>query len=241
MDIPRHLKAIYNQLTGRNENNTNSDTNQVFDAMLRATRSTMKTIDAKSRCDVLKSLRRERIGTSNVEHLIKKLCIYKDGREFKKSVINRVKELVMREKKNDAYTEYRRLKKEDNKIWRECRTLIVGPTRDRYVESWRQYIVSYSKSSEEKGQKKVDWLISKWQSRDEVIPDVYEGVNIAGDDVFPIEFECNPRLYGGVEVTDTERAALMLPSKFGLFEDVSVTKCRVQLEEALNKLRWNRM
>ena len=242
MDIPRHLKAIYNQLDGRNENNTNPVTNQVFDAMLRATRSAMRTVEAKGRCDVLKSLRKERIGTTNVEHSVKKLCVYRDGQGFKVSVMNKVKDMVMREKNNDAYTEYRRLRKEDNKIWRECKKLITGPVRDRYVSSWRLFITSYSKSSEEKGQKKIDWLVSKWRSKDEDVPDVLEGVKIgSGDDGFPREFECNPRLYGGVNVSDAERAALMLPPKFGLFEDVSITNCRIQMEEALNKLRWNRI
>ena len=33
----------------------------------------------------------------------------------------------------------------------------------------------------------------------------------------------------------------MFPPKFGLLEDISVTNCHIQLEEALNKLRWNRL
>ena len=46
------------------------------------------------------------IGTTNVEHLIRKLCVYRDGREFKVSVINKIVDTVMREKVNDAYPEY---------------------------------------------------------------------------------------------------------------------------------------
>ena len=56
------------------------------------------------------------------------------------------------------------------------------------------------------------------------------------DSVFPPEFTNEPRLYGGVEVDGSEKSALMLPPKFGLLEEVDVTKCRVQLEEAMNKL-----
>ena len=69
---------------------------------------------------------------------------------------------------------------------------------------------------------------------------MYKGVHMKIDDgVFPPEFMNEPRLYGGVDVDESEKRALMLPPKFGLLEEVNVTKCRVQLEEALNQLRWN--
>ena len=33
----------------------------------------------------------------------------------------------------------------------------------------------------------------------------------------------------------------MLSPKFGLMEDISIINCRIQVEEALNKLRWNKI
>ena len=70
---------------------------------------------------------------------------------------------------------------------------------------------------------------------------MYEGVQIRSEEEYPPEFANEPRLYGGVVISENEEAALKLPPKFGLFEDVSMVQCRIQLEEAVNKLRWNRI
>ena len=97
------------------------------------------------------------------------------------------------------------------------------------------------KKIEDHEHKKVEWLVSKWKRGEEVIPEVYEGVTIVSEEAFPIEFDNEPRLYGGVDISDSEKTALKLPPKFGLLEDVNVTQCRIQLEEAINKLRWNKI
>lgn len=57
----------------------------------------------------------------------------------------------------------------------------------------------------------------------------------------PPEFSSLPRLYGGVQLDEEEKVALELPVKYGLYRKVSVTQCKIDLEEALNKLRWNKI
>ena len=241
MVIPRYLQAEYRPLSaGGDDNSNNFDTNQVYNAMLRATTGSINVVKCRSRCDVLKSLKKEGVGTSEVEGLVKKLCVNGRKEMFKNSVVDRVKQIVMQEKINDAYSEYRKSVQEGNQIWKECKKVITGMVRGRYLERWRVYIGQVKKKMEREGQKKTEWLISKWRRKKDDVPEVYKGISIKGeDDGFPPDFNSEPRLYGGVEIDEAERAALMLPPKFGLFEEISVTKCRVQLEEALNKLRWN--
>ena len=59
--------------------------------------------------------------------------------------------------------------------------------------------------------------------------------------LLPLYFAHDCRLYGRVEVNDNEKEALLLPPKFGLFEEIDIKKCRIQLEESVNKLRWNKL
>ena len=53
------------------------------------------------------------------------------------------------------------------------------------------------------------------------------------------EFSKGPRIYGGVEVDTEERAALDLPPGFSLYEKLDENKMRIDVEECINKLRWN--
>ena len=162
MMIPQYLHATYRQLAGC-DNNNNSDTNPVYNAMLRATKSSLEVAECRSRCNVLKSLKKQRIGTSGVESLATRMCRYKDSeRMFKNSVKKKIVKIVMSEKLNDAYTEYRDCRRKDNKIWKESKKEIKGVVRREYLKKWRRYMKEVSKILEKKESKKVEWLLSKW-------------------------------------------------------------------------------
>ena len=171
-----------------------------------------------------------RIGTVSVENLTKRLCSHPE-KDFKGAVKD------MRERLNDAHNEYRRSKREDNEVWREEKKYIIGETMRGYLATWRTYVGRVKKKLKEDADKKVDWMVTKWRRND--VPDMYEGIKIKANDV-PV-FDNTPRLYGGVSIDENEKAVLLLPPKFGLFEKIGVVQFRIQLEEALNKLRWNKL
>ena len=191
---------------------------------------------------MLKSLKKQRIGTSCVESLATRICRYKDSdRVFKNSVKEKVVKIVMSEKVNDAYAEYRLCRRKDNDIWKESKKKIKGEVRRKYVKEWKRFMKVMLKRLENKENKKVEWLVSKWKREDLEVPEVYEGITIKSEEEYPPEFDNDPRRYGGVILHEDEQVALKLPPKFGLTEEVNVTECRIQLEEALNKLRWNKI
>ena len=66
--IPQYLHAIYRQLAGCHNNN-NSDTDPLYKAMVRATESSQEVAESRVRCTVLKSLSKNKIGTSCVKSL----------------------------------------------------------------------------------------------------------------------------------------------------------------------------
>ena len=59
------------------------------------------------------------------------------------------------------------------------------------------------------------------------------------DEELPDEFESTTRVYGEVQIDEDERAALELSPKFGLFRRLSAERGKIDVEESLNKLRWN--
>ena len=54
------------------------------------------------------------------------------------------------------------------------------------------------------------------------------------------EFNSEPRIYGGVEVSQKEGGVLELPPKYGIFGRVTKVDTLISMEEAINKLRWKK-
>ena len=77
------------------------------------------------------------------------------------------------------------------------------------------------------------------QSSDNVdnIEKVFECV-VTGDRQLPPAFSSEPRVYGGVSVTDEEKKALNLPPKFTIYEKIDKEKCFVEIETMVSKYMW---
>ena len=113
--------------------------------------------------------------------------------------------------------------------------------RTRYIELWRDFIYSFKHKVKEDSQKKVEWLVKKWKPENEKVPDVLRGIAIRiQDNEITEEFTSEPRIYGNVLLNNGERKALSLSPRFGLLQTINVRECVVNVEEAINKLRWNR-
>lgn len=215
----------------------NTDLTKVYEAMLRTTNAYIKMVKCKTKVYTLRTLRKRKIGTNCVENLTRKLCSHPE-KEFKLSARVKIIQIVMTEKLGDAYQWYKQRRFESNKIWREAKKIICGETRDNFRIVWRRYVSQVVEKLENNAEKKIEWLTSKWKQK-EIIPDMYEGVVIKTDNI-PV-YDNSPRIYGGVEVTEDEKAALLLPPKFAIYEEINITECRIRVEESLNKLRWNKL
>ena len=55
------------------------------------------------------------------------------------------------------------------------------------------------------------------------------------------EFSSEPRQYGNVSLSENEVKVLSLPPKFGMYRKIDQVQCKIDVEESLNKLRWNRI
>ena len=216
----------------------NINPTQVYESMLRTTKTYVNMLKSKANIQLLKELTKHRIGTTTVENTIRKLCSHPEG-EFHTKTRLKILDMVMKEKLSDAYRCYRKKKYESNKIWRESRTIIKGNMRGEFLNTWRRYVTRKRKEIIDDVDKKVEWLKSKWK-QEEVIPKVYEDIIIDPEDT--IVYDNSPRVYGAdIDLTEEEKAVLSLPPKFAMFEKIDLTECRIRTEEALNKLRWNRL
>ena len=129
--------------------------------MIRATISSINEIQCRKRCDILRSLKKEGVGTSEVEGPTKKLRVNRENKNLKNTLVDRVKKIVMKEKLNDTYAEYRHSVYEDSETWKQLKKAITGTARVGYLRQLRSFVGRYNKKVKEDGQKKVECLVSK--------------------------------------------------------------------------------
>ena len=150
----------------------------------------------------------------------------------------KIKIKVMSAKIASAFTETKRRTYESRKIWKETKKLIPNRLLKGYLDVWRKHLKKCEKAVADKHNKKIAWLESRWSKTKQIIPEVVRDVRVA-DDNLPEEFESTPRIYGGVQLDEDEKAALVLSPKYGLYRELRVEQTNIDVEEALNKLRWN--
>ena len=210
-----------------------NDQNQVLDAMICATKHTIKTFKCRSRCWLLSILRREGVGTNEVEHGVGNVA-RQLGRTARQRMITR----IMRGKVGDAYNDLRRAEYENRMNWKRQKEIIPREVRNEYMNCWRQFMKQYGDWLRWKRETKVKWLISKWRKED-IVPDEVRGIKL-GDAELEDEFNSEPRMYGGVNVNDQMKEVLTLPPNYGIYGKVTKVDTMISTEEALNKLRWRK-
>ena len=206
---------------------------QIVTAMLQATKNSEKQARFTLVIKLLKTLKRKQIGTNSVEFGVNKTCsVLSDSAKMT------IKMKIMTAKIADAYAKLREATFRKRRVWRESRRIIPGTLLAGYMHIWREHIERCKRLITAKHAKKIVWLEKRWKKMCAAVPEVVRSIRIADDDL-PAEFESTPRIYGGVQIDEDERAALELSPKFGLFRQLNVEKGKIDVEESLNKLRWN--
>ena len=108
-----------------------------------------------------------------------------------------------------------------------CRKRIPGYLLQGYLHLWRNYTSQFRTSVSKRHAQKLSHLKTKWQKK-VICPDEIRGISLIPDmNVLPPEFSSEPRLYGGVELDEGEKLVLELPVKFGLYQKLNVTQCKI--------------
>ena len=180
-----------------------------------------------------------KIGTNEVENQVKSMCKFMKDKE---TLV--VKKKIMRSKINDAFRGLKAEEKENKYVWRNAKKLLKDNIRTEYLEVWKEYTAQYRRLRNEKNRKKVVWLGKKWRSNDVQrntgIPDVIRNVVVQDEELSP-EFTSEARMYGNVVLSKEEKEAVKIPPNFGIQSSIDTKEVMVSVEEALNKLRWNRI
>ena len=234
MSIPNIL-----QVELKNLSTTVNCPNRANEAMIRAITSSIGKMKSWNKCKILTELKKNKIGTNDVEHGIKRMC----GKMSQYGQME-VKLRIMRSKIGDAYKIYRQQRKRDGRTWKKTKKLLTGEVRQKYIEIWKRCTRGYGEKLAKNRESKLSWLKKKWKNATEGekmgINDTVKDVVIK-DEVLTEEFTSEPRKYGNVAIENKQWTVLTLPPKFGLYKKVKVRDIIISLEEALNKLRWNRV
>ena len=123
-------------------------------------------------------------------------------------------------------------------IWRNNRRFIPGNMINAYIFEWREVMRREKQKIINAHNSKFEHLKRKWGKR-QIAEEIYRGVVIGDVDLNKDEFTSSPRVYGGVQIDNDEEEALSLPPSFGIYQKINKDKCKIDVEESLNKLRWN--
>ena len=147
-------------------------------------------------------------------------------------------EKVMKWRLRDARRSMDEAKRENTRVWREAkRVLSYHRVRDEYLAIWRREKEQYRLHLRELLRSKVSVLVQRYSRNNDVSDSVRD--IIVGDQQISDDFSTEPRCYGGVELTEDERATLSLPPKYAVYSKVDTTDCAAQVEKGLAKLRWS--
>ena len=209
------------------------DKDLIITAMIQATKDSVQQIRHSQVIKLLKALRDIHIGTNAVEFGVNKTCsMLSDNAKLT------VKMKIMNAKISDAYRELRKATFRKRHTWRESRKVIPGTLLACYMQIWKEHARKCKQAIAKKHEKKIAWLEKRWSKKGAEVPKYVRDIRVADDDL-PSEFESTPRVYGGVQLDEDEKAALALSPKYGLYRSLNVAQGKIDVEECLNKLRWN--
>ena len=201
---------------------------------MRSTKNTMRSVRARKICDFLVRLKQLKMSTPEVESNIKRTCRLLNEREKQY-----VKMKIMRKKIADSFECLRSERKNTSRLWKMDKKVIPITIRADYLHRWRSYTELYKRQLSEHFDKRVTWILKKWRSKTQTSPNVVRDI-IVNNVELTEEFASDPRKYGEVTLTEEHEMVLRLPPKFGLFRKINPIQCKIDTEEALNKLRWTK-
>ena len=145
---------------------------------------------------------------------------------------------VMKRRTKDALDVFRMMSRENDRVWEVNRKFIPESLMNDYMYEWRQMMRRETTEIVQKHERKFEHLCKKWD-RKKKVPTVYKGVRISDDTIDMDEFTAEPRIYGGISLSENGRAALSLQPGYGVYGKINIDRLRIDSEECANKYRWN--
>ncbi len=165
---------------------------------------------------------------------------------------------VMNMKAEDSQVQCTRERKELTEVWKrnidvlnryELRTPIHSIAKSEMKYMYKNY------KNEKK--RKIEFLINKrdklnnkkndtlntrnlgqhCENIDNDINKILDSV-VTSSQTLPPEFSSEPRIYGNVDVSEEEKAALRLPPKFTIYDKIDKQECMVEIETMVSKYMW---
>ena len=212
-----------------------SNPEMVEEVIKRGIDQTMKLVTSRNVFEMMRKLKRGKVGTNEVMCLSGRMCS-RLGNSRRETLVD----TVMKWKVRDARKQFNRDRYENTKVWREIKPILHehGVTR-QYEELWAQQKEKFHTEERRRVNKKVSFLREKYTAA--AAPRDYSqvhGVDVTDTDI-PEDFESTPRLYGTCSIDDNETALLSLPPKFATYNKVNEIDVEAQVEKSFAKLRWD--
>ena len=212
------------------------DPNRILEAMRRTMKNTSEMIHSLYVVDLLRGLKKKRIGLKTVEDEAARMCRgLASGRQ--RTLVN----TIMSWKLRDAYRKLQKARRDNTKVWREVRPILVqeGDVLSSYLRLWKSEKKNLKRYLTNKRKKKLAFLVKKYCENTCTVPDEVEGI-VVKDQELDECFTSEPRCYGACKVNESERQTLSLPPKFALYTKVNILSVEEEIEKGLAKYRWEK-
>ena len=200
--------------------------------MKRISKQTSKYIHTMYKRDLFKDLVKNCTPTTTIASLSNRIC--RNLPERRKITL---RNMIMKWTLDEAEANLKKDARNNTKTWRENISILRdhGVNR-RFQRVWEDERKRYKTRLQKQKQKKIQFLKYKYRRKTRSIPDEEDGIIIRDQDI-PDNFSTEPRIYGGVDISEAERQLLSLPPKFAMYDEVNSRKCETEVEKALTKLR----
>ena len=143
----------------------------------------------------------------------------------------------MRNHVRNLYKELSTYNKEMNDSKKELKREFNSASINKMYTCWYKESDFTKEKAEEHSKKKSEWLIQRIKKETkEALPSKID--NIVMDDCeLPVNFQSEPRVYGGVKLTSEESELLKLPPKFAVYKKSDELTLKAQFEKAVTCLR----
>ena len=209
------------------------DQHLVVTAMQRLMRKTIRKIQAIYTKDLLYKLQERRMGTPDVFNLATRLA--GNNKRQRDAIVA----MTMKTKIRDAWNEMRKERHEERILWRELETTLRSRGKtEEYNEAWSREKSHHFERLRLKRKEKLYWIKQKYYKKKDP-PDEYKGVIIKDQELGP-HFNAEPVSYGGITLSEPEKATLRIHPKYTVFEKVDPIDTEAEIEKCLTKIRWAR-
>ena len=225
-----NTRSIINAITARN--NYNISRSQASHTLKQFIKSSLRRLKTTLQINFMKECKQQKVFSTRIDCIVRQLDL-----QHRQST--KLKEVIIKRDIRRLYSELSKKNKIMNTYIKGIKDIFTKNDVDSIYTCWyneKEYMIVQAKSHYDS---RMEWFKEKQRNKeDEILPSVIDNINMT-DQQLPAEFNCEPPVYGRIQVSEKEKQLLKLPPKYALFQKPDTLMIKSQFEKAITQLRWS--